>query len=486
MQRIHLKAPGGWINDPNGFIYYKGEYHLFYQYFPYAPRWGTMHWGHAVSRDLVHWEHKGVALFPTIRADQNGCFSGSAIEHNGTLYLVYTGVRYEAADPENIHRSLDEQFVSTQLMLSSPDGYFFDNWKGKREIIPPITDPAIGHRRNTRDPKIWRGNDAWYLILGSTIENQRGTVLFYRSDDLQHWVYVNRALLPPGMGWMCECPDYFDLHAARPARSTGLNDLTTATTPISPTASTPSLSIPSSVDAAKDNGQVLLCSAMEEGKETALACRVMFEESTCTLTFTDTVQLLDYGLDLYAPQTCLDADGNRIMIAWLRMPQPLPNEASADQPTDQPMNTQWIGMYSSPRLVEIHDGHIYFRMHPHIRAAFSRPLATIDDTDNPEYSIQLTLQEGETCNLGGLSIYRKDNCVLVDRSKVYIGNDRFHSVLSSSPPIAEPCRLDILVHAPLVEIFINDGEYVISNAVYGLRRTWEAHTQDTPHFFTLP
>ena len=99
---IHLKAPGNWINDPNGFIYYKGNYHLFYQYFPYAPSWGTMHWGHAVSKDLVSWEHLGVALFPTKYEDQNGCFSGSAVEYDGKMYLYYTGVHYNKPDPNNI------------------------------------------------------------------------------------------------------------------------------------------------------------------------------------------------------------------------------------------------------------------------------------------------------------------------------------------------------------------------------------------------
>ena len=112
-QRLHLKAPDNWVNDPNGFIYYKGYYHLFYQYFPYGPRWGTMHWGHAVSRDLVTWEHRGIALYPTVREDRNGCFSGSAIEKDGKLYLVYTGVRYEVRSEtgpiQGIPRSGEEQ-----------------------------------------------------------------------------------------------------------------------------------------------------------------------------------------------------------------------------------------------------------------------------------------------------------------------------------------------------------------------------------------
>lgn len=78
---LHIKAPGNWINDPNGFIYYQGTYHLFYQYFPYAPEWGTMHWGHAVSEDLLHWTHLGVALYPTKPYDRNGVFSGLSLIH---------------------------------------------------------------------------------------------------------------------------------------------------------------------------------------------------------------------------------------------------------------------------------------------------------------------------------------------------------------------------------------------------------------------
>ena len=71
MQKIHFKAPNCWINDPNGFIWYQGQYHLFYQCFPYAPQWGRMHWGHAVSKDLVNWEEKGIALYPTKTDDRS-------------------------------------------------------------------------------------------------------------------------------------------------------------------------------------------------------------------------------------------------------------------------------------------------------------------------------------------------------------------------------------------------------------------------------
>ena len=140
---LHLKSPVNWINDPNGFIYYKGKYHLFYQHFPYAPIWGTMHWGHAVSEDLVHWEHKKIALFPTKSYDRNGVFSGSAIEKDEKLYFYYSAVRYLEQDEENIHLSKNDQIETSQAMLISEDGEKFDNWNGKKQIIPVIRDEEI-------------------------------------------------------------------------------------------------------------------------------------------------------------------------------------------------------------------------------------------------------------------------------------------------------------------------------------------------------
>lgn len=419
-QKLHLKAPDNWVNDPNGFIYYKGYYHLFYQYFPYGPRWGTMHWGHAVSRDLVTWEHKKLALFPTRREDQNGCFSGSAVEKDGKLYLTYTGVRYEVVNPEDPHTCLDEQFESAQLMISSEDGFSFDNENGKEVIIPPITDPTIGDRTHTRDPKIWKGKHAWYIILGSTVKEKYGEVLFYRSEDLRNWTYVNKAYKGPGYGWMWECPDYFET----------------------------------------EGGEVLIVSLMgvlnnaEKEKNLTVCFPVKFAEDVCRMQIPDEYQFVDYGRDLYAPQTTLDQSGRRVMVGWIRMPKV----------TDE----GWIGMFSSPRVVEMEEGHIFFRMHPNIRAAYSRKIEDVRQASKDGYMAVFELEDGERVDIGGFFISRKDNRIFTDRTALFPSYEGAH-LISETPELKNGCRLEVLVDQNLVEVYINDGEYVISNAVYGIK-----------------
>ena len=209
-QEIHLKSPGNWINDPNGFIYFQGRYHMFYQHFPYAPQWGTMHWGHAVSDDLVTWEHLPIALFPSMEEDQNGCFSGSAVEKDGKMYLFYTGVHYDKPNPQNIHVPYGDTFDASQIMISSEDGLTFDNFKGKQVVVPTILDEKLGHRVNTRDPKVWKGKDAFYMVLGTMTEDEGGKLLFYKSADLKKWTLVKHVSKNHEHGFMWECPDYFE------------------------------------------------------------------------------------------------------------------------------------------------------------------------------------------------------------------------------------------------------------------------------------
>ena len=177
---VHVKAPGNWINDPNGFIYYKGKYHLFFQHFPYAPEWGTMHWGHTVSEDLVHWEYQGIALFPTKEYDQNGVFSGTALEEDGKLKIYYSAVKYLKPDPEDIHRVLDDAIQTSQAMIVSEDGFHFNNWD-KKKVLPTVHDEEVGEPK-MRDPKVWKDGDSYYMMMGSSYHDA-GRVLFYTSKD---------------------------------------------------------------------------------------------------------------------------------------------------------------------------------------------------------------------------------------------------------------------------------------------------------------
>ncbi|MGN1166486.1 MAG: glycoside hydrolase family 32 protein [Lachnospiraceae bacterium] len=433
---IHLKAPGNWINDPNGFIYYKGEYHLFYQYFPYAPRWGTMHWGHAVSKDLVSWKHKGVALFPTKHDDQNGCFSGSAIEYNGKMYVYYTGVRYDTPDPDNIHMALHDQFVSSQMMIVSDDGFSFDNFNSKKTIISPIEDEKVGDKAHTRDPKVWRGKDAWYMLLGSKGEDENGKILIYKSEDLKEWTFVNSASKKMQFGNMWECPDYFETEGEK----------------------------------------ILVFSPMKflnDGKnyaDHAVCMKVEFDEDTCKMILPEKYQFLDYGLDLYAPQSTVDEEGRRVIIAWMRMPEAVEGK--------------WNGMFCIPRVVEVKNGHIYFRVHPNVENRFTRQIQDVKEANQAGYKVSFDIEDGETVDIGGYKISRKGNKIYTDRSEVFVRQSDYRTQFES-PEVREGYHLDVYVDSNLIEVFINNGEYVISNIVYGLKQEINTECEEKLEIVTV-
>ncbi len=417
MQKIHLKAPDCWINDPNGFIWYKGQYHLFYQCFPYSVQWGRMHWGHAVSSDLVNWEDKGIALFPSKKDDRSGCFSGSAIEHNGKMHIFYTGVNYTEEDPENINLCLNDNFISAQLMITSENGITFDNIFDKKTIIPPIDEKAIGSKKHTRDPKVWRGKDSWYMVIGSTVDST-GRLMFYKSDDLENWTYLNYAG-KENLGWMWECPDYFEVN------NTGI-------TVFSP------------------------MGFLKDGKEydSLPVCMFSsFDEITGKMELSENYQLFDCGLDLYAPQSTTDKDGNRVIIAWARMPEAV--------------NGKWNGMMCIPRIIEVKNNHIYFRPHPNIKNSFTKEITSPSQADSSGFMVKTSLHNGESINIGGYIIKREQDRIFADRSSVFVNKGNFR-LTAETPVINEGYELEIYVDSNLIEVFINNGEYTLSSVVYGL------------------
>ncbi len=435
-QNIHLKCPGGWINDPNGFIYYKGKYHLFYQYFPYGTQWGRMHWGHAVSHDLASWDHEKIALYPSKYNDADGCFSGSAVEHEGKLYLYYTGIRYENQDPENTNVSLDQKLIASQMMMVSEDGIHFDNVKDKRTIIAPIEDPQIGSRRDTRDPKVWRGKDAWYMILGSTQELKAGRFLFYKSTDLERWEFVNMVQGDKNLGIMWECPDFYEVNSEQAL-------------------------VFSPMDIISVNGQ---------GENHTICMPVTFDEEQCAMTLSKNYQFFDYGMDLYAPQSTTDAQGRRVEVAWLRMPESPDGE--------------WIGMFCIPRVTEVIGGHFYFRVHPNVDKLFVRKIASAEEAAPDGYKVSADLPEDGWIDLGGYRIFRKGKTICTDRSRVY-RNHREWQCSFATPELKDGFHIDAYVDENMIEVYVNQGEYVITNGVYDLTKTAKAGPGVDMEIYTL-
>lgn len=301
----HLAAPSGWINDPNGLIYFKGHYHAFYQHNPNDTTWGPMHWGHARSLDMVDWEHLPIALAPSPDLDdRGGCFSGSAIVIDDKLHLIYTGhsVTDEACPAEC--------YKQVQMMASSDDGVTFTK-KGT------ILEPPDNQMRNFRDPKVFkddRNNETWFMVLGTSKDSKGETLLFKTtSNDLKSWTLdMTLAKGIEGQGYMWECPDFFPLRDRKYALVVS----------------------PQGIKPNGYNYRNLYHTAYFVGNWAPGSDFIRDSNE-----FTE----LDHGHDFYATQSFLAPDGRRIMVAWIDMwERPFPETKEG-----------WSGMLSLPREITL-------------------------------------------------------------------------------------------------------------------------------------
>ena len=307
--QYHISAPANWINDPNGFCYFNGEYHVFYQYHPYSSQWGPMHWGHVASKDLVNWKTKPIALAPTDEYDKDGCFSGSAIEKDNTLYLFYTG--HVVLDKEN---DKDDAQLQTQCVAISEDGISFKKLENNPIInIDSFPEDLNILKEHFRDPKVWKYNDMYYKVVGAQTTEKTGQALIYKSKDLLNWEFVNVMAMSTeeeNLGFMWECPNFAEI----------------------------------------DNYEVLILSPQgvepEGNKFLNLHQSGYFlgkmDYNTGIFERENDFEMLDYGFDFYAPQIMQDEKNNRcLMIGWLAMWE-------SEMPEQE---EGWAGMMSIPRVL---------------------------------------------------------------------------------------------------------------------------------------
>lgn len=182
----HFTAPEHWMNEPHAPIYYNGKYHLFYQFNPAGPFWHQIHWGHATSDDMIHWEDSPIALSPTEgTAARDGVWSGSATyDENGVPVLFYTAGHDEMKPNQmtGMAKAADVNDVNLHHWNMNPNPVTIQ----EENIDTPKGKVMFGQ---FRDPYVWKDGDKWYQLVGSGVEDAGGTALLYTSEDLEHWKY---------------------------------------------------------------------------------------------------------------------------------------------------------------------------------------------------------------------------------------------------------------------------------------------------------
>ena len=296
---FHVTGKTGWINDPNGLIYYNGSYHAFFQHNPYDTKWGPMHWGHVISDDLTNWEYLPNALTPGDDCDKNGCFSGSSIVHDGKLWLMYTGF---------IENQGGDSIRQVQCLAESSDGITF---KKHGIVIGEDKLPKEYAPCDFRDPKVWLHEGCFWCIIAARKTDGRGRILLYKSKDLFNWEFAGDLFGADSAGTMIECPDYNE-----------------------------------------ELGYLLYCEQFRPNDNGIYlnvhsSCFSLGRIDYSTGRFIeDSRGIVDFGFDIYAPQTFA---GKPILAGWLNMwDRNIPSEKYG-----------FAGMLTVPREISVKGGRLY-------------------------------------------------------------------------------------------------------------------------------
>lgn len=305
-QLYHLEPPRGLINDPNGLVYFRGNYYIFFQWNRFEKNHSYKEWGLFVSKDLVSWTFEGSAILPDQPYDLNGIYSGSSCVVDNELYLFYTG-----------NSKQENRRVSSQCLAISREGRTFL----KKGIVMKTPEEYTEH---FRDPKVWKGNgNGYYMVVGAQQRNGKGAIALCRSEDGLEWKYCHR-LAVSSVYEMIECPDLFEV----------------------------------------DDSHVLLYNPQKRNNEQDVpgfsfsAYKIVkFDEETGTLNDAELDSgsvRLDYGFDFYAPQTFLNHDGRRILLGWM-------SRMDATQELEFGRNETHVHCLTLPRELRISEGKLFQR-----------------------------------------------------------------------------------------------------------------------------
>src|SRR5690625_1154287 len=430
---FHIQPKSGLLNDPNGFSFYDGKWHLFYQAYPFGPVHGVKSWFHMTSHNLVDWKQNDYALLPDSPYDSHGVYSGSAITVDDELFLMYTG---------NVR---DGKWNRSSYQL----GAWMNNDMEVEKIKNPLIEqPPTGYTNEFRDPQLFRFQDEYLMVIGAQTEGEKGAILVYQSKDLSDWKLLGElAYTDEEMGFMVECPNlvFIDDQPVLLFCPQGLDKNITPYQNIYP-------------------NMYVIGSA--------------FNKETLSIENASDLVNLDEGFDVYASQAFNAPDGRVLSVGWIGLPE-------IEYPS---FEEGWAHCLSVVKELTISDHHLYQnpvaemkelrQNHFVLQGNIQKKYVHLSMPDKNVYKLKLELDahtsgslylfsnEKNTKGLK-LSFDAEHDTISMDRSKAGITfGESYGYIRTATLKKQDKLTLQIFVDQSVCEVFVNDGYRVMTSRVF--------------------
>ena len=373
---------------------------------------------------MIDWKYEGTALYPDSSYDCHGVYSGSALVDDGKLHLFFTGNVKIDGDYDYINEGRE----TSTLHVESEDGIHFSN---KEEVIS-FSEYPEEFTCHIRDPKVWKENGKYLMVLGGRLKGDKGAVLVYESGDLKEWKLLRTITTPEVFGYMWECPDYFEL-----------------------------------------DGEKILSVSPQGLTREEFRFQNIYQSGYFILKEDGSVDVKDFrewdmGFDFYAPQTFTDVQGRRILIGWMGMPD------ADEEYVNKTIEEGWQHCLTVPRELKLKDGKIL--QYPVKELENLRKEKTVLNDENSAVELRVEVNEGfdlvlEEIALTGSSFQISMGGQMLFRYENGTAEIGFPGVTGAGrkvrkAQINELRNIRFLVDTSAAEIYLNDGETVFSTRYY--------------------
>lgn len=424
--QYHLMPPVGFSGDPNGMCQFNGIYHIFYIYVPRAyfkEKKSPVLWGHYTTKDFLTYKREDNAIYPDTLSDKDGVYSGCTFIENNIMHLFYTGNVIYEGNYDYISDGREQNLIYT----SSKDGIQFN----EKKLLMKNQDYPPNMSRHVRDPLVWKENNNYYMTIGARDNDSKGCILLYESSDLFNWNFINTITTDEKFGYMWECPDIFELAGKRII-----------------------ITCPQGIEQQRIKYQnAHQCGYFE-----------ILEDFKSQYKLTEFKQL-DYGFDFYAARTFKDDKGRRILYGWMGV-------SESPYLVNQTSENGWQQALSIPRELRYRNDILCQKPIQELKSLRKNKKDILMNEIEKEiynslcFELNITFNKDEDFKLLLREDCKMEYCIdnhIFKLSMGTCGDGRD----SRSVQLKSLSEISIFSDTSSLEIFINDGETVMTTRIFG-------------------